>query len=127
MVYEQDFHKSDLFNRALNALNSEDGRDSQYLKDIYVGGPEKAGKLAFVFPGQGSQYLGMGRDFVCTFPQAMKVLEDVNEKFESPTLLTDLIYPPTTPTAVSGTTPSWSASRAASTRNAAIQSPGATP
>ncbi len=95
MVYEQNFQKPDLFNRALNALNSADGRDSLNLKNIYIGGPEKTGKLAFVFPGQGSQYLGMGRDFVCTFPQAMKVLEDANKKFKSPTLLTDLIYPPT--------------------------------
>ena len=95
MVHEQNFQKPDLFNRALNALNSADGRDSLNLKNIYIGGHEKTGKLAFVFPGQGSQYLGMGRDFVCTFPQAMKILEDANKKFKSPTLLTDLIYPPT--------------------------------
>ena len=95
MVHEQNFRKPDLFNRALNALNSADGRDSLNLKNIYIGGPEKTGKLAFVFPGQGSQYLGMGRDFVCTFPQAMKVLENTNKKFKSSTLLTDLIYPPT--------------------------------
>jgi polyketide-type polyunsaturated fatty acid synthase PfaA len=95
MVHKQNFQKSDLFNRALNALNSADGRDSLNLKNIYIGNPKKTGKLAFVFPGQGSQYLGMGRDFVCTFPQAMKVLEDANKKFKSPTLLTDLIYPPT--------------------------------
>ena len=99
MVHEQNFHTSDLFNRALDALNSKDRRDSLNLSNIYIGGPEKAGKLAFVFPGQGSQYLGMGRDFVCTFPQAMKILEDVNKKFKSPTLLTDLIYPPTAHTA----------------------------
>jgi len=95
MVYEQDFKKSDLFNRALIALNSTDGRDSLNLENIYIGGPEKAGKLAFVFPGQGSQYLGMGRDFVCTFPQALNILENVNKKFKGPALLTDLIYPPT--------------------------------
>ena len=94
MVHEENFQKSDLFNRALNALSSADGRDSLNLKNIYIGGSEKTGKLAFVFPGQGSQYLGMGRDFVCTFPQAMKILEDVNKEFKSPTLLTDLIYPP---------------------------------
>jgi acyl transferase domain-containing protein/NAD(P)-dependent dehydrogenase (short-subunit alcohol dehydrogenase family) len=95
MVHEQNFQKPDLFNRALNALNSSDGRDSLNLKNIYVGTHEKTGKLAFVFPGQGSQYLGMGRDFVCTFPQAMKILEDTNKKFKNPTLLSDLIYPPT--------------------------------
>ena len=95
MVHEQTVQISDLFNRALTALNFRDGQVSPDLKNIYIGGPEKAGKLAFVFGGQGSQYLGMGRDFVCTFPQAMKILEDANKKFKSSTLLTELIYPPT--------------------------------
>jgi polyketide-type polyunsaturated fatty acid synthase PfaA len=94
IVQEQDFKNSDSFKRALDALNSTDGRDSLNLENIYIGGPEKAGKLAFVFPGQGSQYLGMGRDFVCTFPQAMKILENANKKLKSQGLLTDLIYPP---------------------------------
>ena len=94
MVHEQNFQKPDLFNRALDTLNSADRRNSLNLKNIYIGGPEKTGKLAFVFAGQGSQYLGMGQDFVCTFPQAMKVLEDTNKKFKGPTLLSDLIYPP---------------------------------
>ncbi|MGD8647602.1 MAG: beta-ketoacyl synthase N-terminal-like domain-containing protein, partial [Desulfobacterales bacterium] len=95
MVHEQSVPISDLFNRALMALNFKNGQNSPNLKNIYIGGPEKAGKLAFVFGGQGSQYLGMGRDFVCTFPQAMKILEDANIKFKSATLLTELIYPPT--------------------------------
>jgi acyl transferase domain-containing protein/NAD(P)-dependent dehydrogenase (short-subunit alcohol dehydrogenase family) len=94
MVHEHDFEKSEPFNRALKALNSTGGRDSLNLKNIYIGGPEKAGKLAFVFPGQGSQYLGMGRDFVCTFPQALKILEDFNEKLRGRALLSDLIFPP---------------------------------
>ncbi len=95
MVHEQNFKKLELFNRALYALNSSNKRDSLNLKNIYIGGPEKTGKLAFVFPGQGSQYLGMGRDFVCTFPQAMKALEKANKKFKGRGLLTDRIYPPT--------------------------------
>ena len=94
MVHEHDFEKSEPFNRALKALKSTGGRDSLNLKNIYIGGPEKAGKLAFVFPGQGSQYLGMGRDFVCTFPQALKILEDFNEKLRGRALLSDLIFPP---------------------------------
>ncbi len=94
MVHEGKFQDSDLFERTLNALKSPDKHTSLNLENIYIGGPEKSGKLAFVFPGQGSQYIGMGRDIVCTFPQAMKILEDANQKFNSPPLLTDLIYPP---------------------------------
>ncbi|MEE4604749.1 MAG: SDR family oxidoreductase [Desulfobacteraceae bacterium] len=95
MIHEQTVQISKLLNRALTALNFRDGQDSPDLKNIYIGGPQKAGKLALVFGGQGSQYLGMGRDLVCTFPQAMKILEDANKKFKNPTLLTELIYPPT--------------------------------
>jgi acyl transferase domain-containing protein/NAD(P)-dependent dehydrogenase (short-subunit alcohol dehydrogenase family) len=100
LVHERNFQNSDILSRALAALNSSAENNSLMLKNIYYGGPVKAGKLAFVFPGQGSQYIGMGRDFVSTFPQAMKILENTNIKFKNPTPLTGLIYPPTAHTTV---------------------------
>ena len=36
-------------------------------------------KIAFIFPGQGSQYVGMGKDFYETFPCAKEMI-DLAEK-----------------------------------------------
>lgn len=35
--------------------------------------------VAFVFPGQGSQYVGMGRDLYETYPQARRVFDEADE------------------------------------------------
>ncbi|MEL6860362.1 MAG: ACP S-malonyltransferase [Pseudomonadota bacterium] len=36
-------------------------------------------KFAFIFPGQGSQFIGMGKDLADTFPAAKAVFEEVDE------------------------------------------------
>ncbi len=41
--------------------------------------PIPAPQRAFVFPGQGSQALGMGQDLAAEFPAAKQVFEEVNE------------------------------------------------
>jgi [acyl-carrier-protein] S-malonyltransferase len=36
-------------------------------------------KIAFLFPGQGAQYVGMGKDFVENFPMAKQTLEEADD------------------------------------------------
>src|SRR5277367_3207453 len=38
--------------------------------------------LSFTFPGQGSQFVGMGREFAETFPVARHVFEEVDEALQ---------------------------------------------
>lgn len=37
------------------------------------------GKLAFIFPGQGAQYIGMGQDFYKEFPVCRQIIEKASE------------------------------------------------
>jgi acyl transferase domain-containing protein/NAD(P)-dependent dehydrogenase (short-subunit alcohol dehydrogenase family)/acyl carrier protein len=79
-----------------HAVRAVDTNHSQYAwqhENMFYGGPEPPGKMAFIFPGQGSQYINMGRDLICFFPEAMNVLEQANTYFEGDGLLTDYIYP----------------------------------
>lgn len=41
-------------------------------------------EIAFLFPGQGSQFLGMGLDLVNAFPEAKKIFEQVDEICRKP-------------------------------------------
>ncbi|HPA15143.1 MAG TPA: beta-ketoacyl synthase N-terminal-like domain-containing protein, partial [Desulfobacterales bacterium] len=84
---------SALLTDALNTLESNGSKNFYRTRNIFWGRSEKPGKLAFAFPGQGSQYVGMGRDLVCGFPEAIQILNDFNEKFENRPLLSDFIYP----------------------------------
>ena len=62
---------------------------------VFIGNGPHTSKIAYVFPGQGSQYVGMGRDLVCCFPEALQALEKANAVFGGLSRISDVIYPPT--------------------------------
>jgi len=41
-------------------------------------------KIAFLFPGQGSQYVGMGKDIVENYPETKEIFEEVDEICNKP-------------------------------------------
>jgi acyl transferase domain-containing protein/NADP-dependent 3-hydroxy acid dehydrogenase YdfG len=67
--------------RALARLAHPPGDPNPPDDDIFYGHAGAArGRLAFLFPGQGSQYPDMGRDLVCLFPQAMAAIEAADRR-----------------------------------------------
>ena len=76
--------------------------DSQFWHSpdgAYFGKAPATGQLAVVFPGQGSQYVGMLRDLACQFPLMQEVLADADRVFdrmhsgEAQRRLSEQIYP----------------------------------
>jgi acyl transferase domain-containing protein/NADP-dependent 3-hydroxy acid dehydrogenase YdfG len=61
---------------------------------FYARGTADPGRIAFVFPGQGSQYIGMGGDIAMAFPAAQNAWDfaaglDLGER-----VLSDVVFPP---------------------------------
>ena len=93
LVLETPQKPVDLITEALLQLENHQGRTTWQTEQIYYGATPPPGKLAFVFPGQGSQYIGMGRDLICAFPEALEALEAASQDCDLPDNLTDLIFP----------------------------------
>ena len=95
-------HISLPFDEALNALGANKNKNTEHLQNIYYNDPDhndskNCGKIAFMFPGQGSQYIQMGSDLICCFPKALEIMETANNKFKNSPYLTDYIYPTPVP------------------------------
>jgi acyl transferase domain-containing protein/NAD(P)-dependent dehydrogenase (short-subunit alcohol dehydrogenase family) len=89
-----------LGSQILSQLGEDTSADFWSLPDgVYFGRSRSPGKLALLFPGQGSQYPGMLRDLACQFPQMLEALRGGNACFaqdqaaEASSRLSDFIYP----------------------------------
>ncbi|MDX1514353.1 MAG: acyltransferase domain-containing protein, partial [Gammaproteobacteria bacterium] len=75
---------------------SEEKSRFQTPEGAVYGQGEPPGRLCALFPGQGSQYVGMLRDLVCQFPEVLSTLEQANRAHGSDRhgeRLSDRIYP----------------------------------
>ncbi len=83
-------------NAALEHLSKTGDEPFWTLKDISFcrsATPPAENSLAFLFPGQGSQYTGMGKDLTTAFPEAAELLEMAVSAAETACPITDVIYP----------------------------------
>ncbi len=64
------------------------------VRDAYYGTGTPSGGLAMLFPGQGSQYVNMGRDLACVFPEMLATLHEAEAASEyGADRLYESIYP----------------------------------
>ncbi|PSR21184.1 MAG: 3-oxoacyl-ACP reductase [Sulfobacillus acidophilus] len=70
-----------------------DVNDIRWPAGVYFGQGEPPGKLAMLFPGQGSQYLNMGRDMTVAFEEMRGVLDRVAEMRCDGYSPDEIIYP----------------------------------
>ncbi|MCG8549693.1 MAG: acyltransferase domain-containing protein [Desulfobacterales bacterium] len=90
--------QDDVFERISQAKQVVNG-DKPATPPIFLGQGKPSGKLGFVFPGQGSQYTGMGRQIMSVFPESLDMLNMAqtcvsNTDADDDRLLSAYMYPP---------------------------------
>ena len=81
------------FEAGIDKITSGLSKPTFSSESIFYGEAAPSGGLAFLFPGQGSQYIGMGRQIICSFPQSFHSFEDAVAFFNGNPPLDEYIYP----------------------------------
>ena len=88
---------SAMLNQAAAITDESDPRSAGPSGDIppgiFTGRGKPPGKAAFLFPGQGSQYVGMGNDVIRLFPAAGDAFELMEKTLEGDMPLSRMIFP----------------------------------
>ncbi len=82
-----------LIAKAVLLLAQNAGKPSWSSPEGIYFGSGRSGKLGVLFPGQGAQYVGMGRDLFCQFPEAFTTLENADAAFAGAGRLSDALFP----------------------------------
>jgi acyl transferase domain-containing protein/NAD(P)-dependent dehydrogenase (short-subunit alcohol dehydrogenase family)/acyl carrier protein len=71
---------------------------SEHPSGVFSANGNASGQLAFLFPGQGSQYVGMLRDLACRFPEMQTAFAEAEAEIRrtepGADRLGDVVYPP---------------------------------
>jgi len=92
-VLTHDESPSEVFARAEQLLVSR-GAESRTEQSLAFGTDSAAGKLALIFPGQGSQYVNMCADVACCFPELRAAIAEADADGDVAATLAACIYPP---------------------------------
>ena len=80
-----------LIDHSLQML-TDNKNDRWHENNIYYGEGAPTGKLAVLFPGQGSQYLNMARDILCLLPDSFETVNNAKSPNKE-TTIGELVFP----------------------------------